>query len=62
MMIEWEDHGEEERQILLRYLEATKPRPATSESSEPAKLSRFWRLVGRLYLAYLRWRYRAQSN
>ncbi len=60
MMIEWEDHGEEERRLLLRYLEATKPRPSASESGEPRKLGRFWRLVGRLYLAYLRWRYRAQ--
>jgi len=60
MMIEWEDHGEEERQLLLRHLEATKFRPAASESREPRQPGRFWRLVGRLYLAYLRWRYRAQ--
>jgi hypothetical protein len=60
MMIEWEDHGEEERQLLLRHLEATMPRLPASESHEPRQLGRFWRLVGRLYLAYLRWRYRTQ--
>ena len=55
-MIEFGDHGEEEQRLLLRYLEAAKSLPPAIHRPKPGCL---WRLIGRLYLAYLRWRYRA---
>ncbi len=58
MMIEWEDHGEEEQQLLLRYLDPNKPR---QQATDP-KPRRSCRLIGRLYLAYLRWRYRIKTK
>ncbi len=57
MMIEWEDHGEEERRLLLQHLDRMKPQPATSLAPAP-KPNWFWRLAGRIYLAYLRRRHR----
>jgi len=59
MMIEFGDHGEEEQRLLLRYLGAAKSQPPAIHSPKPGCL---WRLIGRLYLAYLRWRYRTQSR
>ncbi len=55
MMIEWEDHGEEERRLLLAYMDCMTPQPAQPPAPQ---LNWFWRLLGRIYLAYLRWRYR----
>jgi len=54
MMIEFGDHGEEEQRLLLRYLEAARSLPPAIQTQKPGCL---WRLIGRLYLAYLRWRY-----
>ena len=51
MMIEFGDHGEEERRLLLRYLEAAKSQPPAINTPRPGCL---WLLIGRLYLAYLR--------
>ncbi len=53
MTIEFEDHSEEGQQLLLRHLESEKP-----EAVKPPKLNCFWRLIGRLYVGFLRWRYR----
>jgi hypothetical protein len=59
MMIEFGDRGEEEQRLLLRYLEAAKSQlPAVRQP----KSGCFWLLIGRLYLAYLRWRYRSKSQ
>ena len=59
MMIEFGDRGEEEQRLLLRYLEAAKSQlPAVRQP----KSGFFWLLIGRLYLAYLRWRYRSRSQ
>ena len=55
MMIEFGDHGEEEQRLPLRYLEAAKSQPPAIHTLKPGCL---WLLIGRLYLAYLRWRYR----
>jgi len=52
-MIEWKERGEEEQRLLLRHLEDTERR--THDSAMAPKLGWFWRFVGRLYLAYLRW-------
>jgi hypothetical protein len=57
MMIEFEDHDEEEQRLLLRYLDNAMPKPAI-----PARPNWFWRLIGRIYLAYARWRYRAPRH
>ena len=62
MMTEFEDHGEEEQQLLLRYLEQAKAqdRAGTGASPTPPKPPKpgwFWRLIGRIWLAYVRWRY-----
>jgi hypothetical protein len=54
MMIEFGDHGEEEQRLLLRYVEAAKSLPPAN----PSRPGCLWLLIGRLYLAYLRWRYR----
>jgi len=59
MMIEFEDHGEEEQRLLLRYLEAAKSQPPATTPSKPGCL---WRLIGRLYLAYLRRRHRPKPQ
>ncbi len=59
MMIEFEDHSEEGQRLLLRYLDAAKRQPRTSHGSNSGC---FWRLIGRLYLAYLRWRYGDPRN
>ncbi len=59
MMTEFEDHGEEEQRLLLRHLDGAKPQP---RATNPPKPSRFWHLIGRLYLAYLRWRYRIRPQ
>jgi hypothetical protein len=56
MMIEFEDRSEEEQRLLLRYLERAKPKPRAP------KIGWFWRFVGRLYLAYLCWRYRGRAR
>jgi hypothetical protein len=58
MMIEFEDHGEEEQQLLLRYLERLEAQGSASAGAPPPppKPNWFWRLVGRLWLAYVRWR------
>ena len=59
MMIEWEDHGEEERKLLLQHLDRMKPQPTPPPT--PPKVNWFWRVLGRIYLAYIRWRYRKNS-
>ncbi len=53
MMIEFEDHGEEEQQLLLRYLERLKPQ-GSAGAPPPPNPNWFWRLVGRIWLAYVR--------
>ena len=58
-MIEFGDHGEEEQRLLLRYLEAAKSHPPAIHSLKPGCL---WLLIGRLYLAYLRRRYRIKPQ
>jgi hypothetical protein len=58
MMTEWEDHGEEEQRLLLDYLDRIETQRSADASPDPPKLGYCWRLIGRLYLAYLRWRYR----
>jgi hypothetical protein len=40
-------------------LEAAKSQPPAIHTSKPGC---FWRLIGRLYLAYLRWRYRIKPQ
>lgn len=55
MMIEWEDHGEEERRLLLEYVDRMKPQPAPPPPHLP-KPTWFWRLLARLHLEYLLWR------
>jgi hypothetical protein len=59
MMIEFEDHGEEEQQLLLRYLDRAKAqdRAGAGAPPPPPKPGWFWRLIGRIWLAYVRWRY-----
>jgi len=57
MMIEFEDHGEEEQQLLLRYLERLEAQGSAGAPPPPPKPNWFWRLVGRIWLAYVRWRY-----
>ncbi len=57
MMIEFEDHGEEEQQLLLRYLEGLKAQGNSGAPPTPPKPNWFWRLIGRIWLAYVRWRY-----
>ena len=61
MMIEFEDHGEEEQQLLLlRYLEGLKAQGGAGSAGAPPtspKPKWFWRLLGRVWLAYLRWLY-----
>ena len=57
MMIEFEDHGEEEQQLLLRYLDQLKAEGPAGASPPPPKFNWFWRLIGRIWLAYVRWRY-----
>jgi hypothetical protein len=57
MMIEFEDHGEEEQRLLLRYLEQLKAQGPAGAPPPPPKLNWFWRLLGRIWLAYVRWRY-----
>ena len=59
MMTEFEDHGEEEQQLLLRYLERAKAqdRAAAGAPPTPPKPGWFWLLIGRIWLAYVRWRY-----
>ncbi|HOL72088.1 MAG TPA: hypothetical protein PKW45_11635 [Bryobacteraceae bacterium] len=59
MMIEFGDRGEEEQRLLLRYLEAAKSQPPAAREPKPGC---FWLLIGRFYLAYLRWRYRSRSQ
>jgi hypothetical protein len=61
MMIEWEDRGEEERKLLLRYLDHIKQQPPYTPPPAAPKTNWFWRLLGRVYLAYLRWRYRKKQ-
>ena len=60
MMIEFEDHGEEEQRLLLQYLERMKGQSAGA-SPLPPEPGWFWRLVGRLWLWYVRWRYGRSS-
>jgi hypothetical protein len=55
MMIEFEDRSEEDKRLIIRYLEATKSQPPPAREPKPGC---FWVLIGRLYIAYLRWRYR----
>ena len=57
MMIEFEDHGAEEQLLLLRYLESLKAQAGTGTSPAPPKPGWFWRLLGRIWLAYVRWHY-----
>ena len=59
MMIEFEDHGEKEQQALLRYLDRAKAqdRAGAGAPPPPPKPGWFWRLIGRIWLAYVRWRY-----
>ena len=57
MMIEFEDHGEEEQKLLLRYLERMKAQGPAGAPPTPPKPGWFWRLIGRIWLAYVRWRY-----
>ena len=79
MMIEFEDHDDEGRELLLEYLRQHPPTPCSAclgrgcqmcshtglaehmprhaPSPEPAKPGCLWRLVGRLYLGWLRRRY-----
>ena len=59
MMIEFGDHGEEEQRLLLCYLEAAKSQPPAIHTPKPGC---FWLLIGRLYLAYLRRRYRIKPQ
>ena len=61
MMVEFEDHSEEGQRLLLRYLDqlrAQSDAPASPEAPQPGC---WWRLLGRLYLAYWRWRYRRRN-
>ncbi len=66
MMIEFEDHSEEQQRLLLEYLDRLKAeKNAPPAPSRPGCLGRLLgsrpgclgRLLGRLYLAWLRWRY-----
>ncbi len=57
MMIEFEDHGEEEQRLLLRYVERLKVQGRADTPPSPPKPNWFWRLIGRMWLAYVRWRY-----
>jgi len=57
MMIEFEDHGEEEQQLLLRHLERLKAQGPAGAPPPPPRPNWFWRLLGRIWLAYVRWRY-----
>ncbi len=56
MMIEFEDHGEEERQLLLRYLDRLKAQGGAGAPPTSSKPNWFWRLLGHVWLAYVRWR------
>jgi hypothetical protein len=57
MMTEFEDHGEEEQQLLLRHLDRLKTQGGAGAPPPPPKLNWFWRLLGRIWLAYVRCRY-----
>jgi hypothetical protein len=58
MMVEFEDRNEEQQRRFLEYLERLKTQPKAPTSPEAPKAGCLWRLIGRLYLAYWRWRYR----
>ena len=57
MMIEFEDNGEEEQQLLLRYLDLLKAQGLAAPIPAPPKPGWCWCLLGRFWLAYVRWRY-----
>jgi hypothetical protein len=57
MMIEFGDHSEEEQRLLLRHLERLKAQGGAGGAPPPPKPGWFWRLLGRIWLAYVRWRY-----
>ena len=61
MMIEFEDHSEEDQQLLLRYLDRMKAQDCAGASPPPPKPAWFWRLLGRIWLAYVRLRYGRSS-
>ncbi len=60
MMVEFEDRDEEQQRRFLEYLDRLKAEHAVPPP-EPPKPGCLWRLVGRLYLAWLRWRYRRHA-
>jgi len=61
MMVEFEDRNEEQQRRFLEYLDRLKAEQTTPSLPEPPRPGCLWRLVGRLYLAYWRWRYRRRN-
>lgn len=57
MMTEFEDRSREEQQLFLRYLERAKAQDSAGSPPTPPEASRFWRLIGGIWLTYVRWRY-----
>lgn len=60
MMVEFEDRDEEQQRRFLEYLDRLKAEHA-APSPAPPKPGCLWRLLGRLCLAYWRWRYRRHN-
>jgi hypothetical protein len=83
MMVEFEDHDDYGRELLLDYIRQHPPTPCSAcrgrgcevcshtglaefmarqaPSPEPSQPGCLWRLVGRLNLGCLRWRYGRRS-
>jgi hypothetical protein len=61
MMIEFEDHSPEQQEALLRYLDQLKAQQNVAPSPEAPKPGHLRNLIGRLCIAYWRWRYRRRN-
>jgi hypothetical protein len=61
MMVEFEDRNEEQQRRFLEYLDRLEAQRDIQPAPEPPKPGCLWRLIGRFYLAYWRWRYRRRN-
>jgi hypothetical protein len=61
MMVEFEDHTEEQQRRFLEYLDRLEAQRDIQPVPEPPRPGCLWRLIGRLHLANWRWRYRRRN-